>query len=66
MGKLLRYKKDAFPIMNEHSHYDEIFERMEELEAKGEILIHRITEENQPVEVLTRTGRIKLIPTNKL
>ena len=37
---LLRYDKTKFPIQNNHAHYDEIFERMEELEAKGEILIY--------------------------
>lgn len=66
-GGLLRYpEQPPFPLKEYSAHYDHIFEMMEELEAKGEILIHRITEEHQPVEVYTRTGRIKTIPTNKL
>jgi len=63
----LRYADpEPFPILNKHSHYDHLFEEMHELEEKGEILVFRITEENRPKYVYTRTGRIKTIPTNKL
>ncbi|WP_448583254.1 heterodisulfide reductase-related iron-sulfur binding cluster [Thermocrinis sp.] len=66
-GGILRYPEEPpFPVKEYDAHYDHIFEMMEELEAKGEILIHRITEEHKPIAVYTRTGRIKLIPTNKL
>jgi heterodisulfide reductase subunit B len=51
-GGLLRYPEEPpFPVKEYDAHYDHIFEMMEELEAKGEILIHRITEEHQPIAV---------------
>ena len=46
-GGLLRYpEQPPFPLKEYSAHYDHIFEMMEELEAMGEILIHRITEEH--------------------
>ncbi len=45
---------------------DDPREHLRELEARGEVKIIPITEENQPIEVETLLGRTKLIPTTKL
>lgn len=44
----------------------DIREEMEHLEAKGEILIHRIGPEHRPVETTTLFGRSKRVPTDRL
>jgi heterodisulfide reductase subunit B len=41
-------------------------EEMEHLEAKGEIIIHRIRPENRPVEATTLFGWRKRVPTDRL
>ena len=44
----------------------DVREEMERLEAKGEIIVHRIRPENRPVEVTNLLGRPKRIPTDRL
>jgi heterodisulfide reductase subunit B len=44
----------------------DIREEMEHLEAKGEIVIHRIRPDNRPVNVTTLFGWTKRIPTDRL
>jgi len=44
----------------------ELREEMDRLEAKGEIIVHRIRPENRPVEVRNRLGEPKRIPTDRL
>ncbi len=44
----------------------DVREEMERLEEAGEIIIHRIREENRPVEVQTLFGWTKRVPTDHL
>ncbi len=44
----------------------DVREEMEHLEAKGEIIIHRIRPENRPVSASTLFGWTKRIPTDRL
>ena len=44
----------------------DVREEMERLEDRGEVVIHRIRAENEPVEVQTLFGWTKRIPTNRL
>ncbi len=37
-------------------------EQLFELEAKGELIVHRLTDEHKPVEIETKFGRTKRIP----
>jgi heterodisulfide reductase subunit B len=46
--------------MPEHYYKDQLFE----LEAKGELEIHRITEAQAPIEIETKYGRTKQVPTD--
>jgi heterodisulfide reductase subunit B len=46
--------------------YLRMLQKMRELEQKGEITVHHVTEEYQPVNVTTLSGRLKKIPTVKL
>ncbi len=41
-------------------------EQLFELEAKGEIIVHKITDANKPIEVDTKFGRKKRIATDQL
>jgi heterodisulfide reductase subunit B len=45
---------------------DDIREHMWELEKDGEIIVHRITDDMEPVEVETLFGWTKRVPTKKL
>ncbi len=45
---------------------DDYRERLFELEAKGELIVHRMTEAQKPVEVETKYGRKKKIATDNL
>ncbi len=45
--------------------YLKMLERMKELEKKGEIIVHHVTDDYDPVGVRTLSGRVKKIPTRE-
>jgi len=53
---------DRKGMIPEHHHREQLLE----LEAKGELIVHRITADNKPIEVETKFGRKKQIATDKL
>jgi len=55
-------KFDRKGMIPEHHHREQLLE----LEAKGELIVHKITEDNKPIGVETKFGRTKQIATDKL